>query len=192
MNLIFEGIFYKHFGVFLSMENFLLLKRTPVLEELSQTLGFSRALFAGAEFIVINSLNKREVLQSVLHAKQRKQRTIYRATTEEMLRFVLEKTDSDMVYGQEFIHAQDSLHFLRSGLDQILCTIAAQRQKTIAFSFHDILNSSHRAKLLGRIAFNIRLCKKYKVPMLFSTFAENESELRSAQDLQAFWRVLER
>ena len=38
--------------------------------------------------------------------------------------------------------------------------------------------------------FNIKLCKKYKVKMYFSTFAKNENELRSAQDLFAFWKVL--
>lgn len=169
-----------------------MLKRTPALERQSKALGFERLRCTGEDIVIINSFHKKDVLHSILQAKKKRQLMIYRATREEMLRFALEKTDIDMVIGQEFIHPQDSLHFLRSGLDQVLCSIAVQRKKTIAFSFHDILTSPHQAKVLGRMAFNMWLCKKYKVPMFFSTFAENEWELRSASDLQAFWRVLER
>lgn len=171
----------------------MLLKPTPALERRSRELGFSRALFEGQDFVVIRSRKHAEIMKSISQARKRRMMTVYRAdstTPEALLRLVLEKTDIGIVYGQELIHHHDSLHFLRSGLDSILAPIAAPRGKVIAFSFHDILMAADRAKLLGRMALNIRLCQKYKVKMLFSTFAESENELCSAQDLMAFGRVL--
>ena len=107
-----------------------------------------------------------------------------------MLRFVLEKSDVDIVYGMETIHPKDSMHFVRGGLDQVLCKIAAEKGKILAFSFSDILNSSSQGKLLARIMFNVKLCKKYKVPMMVCSFAASKEEMRSAKDLQALGRIL--
>ena len=107
-----------------------------------------------------------------------------------MLRFALEKTSVDIVMGMENINPRDSVHFVRGGLDQVTCKIAKERGKIIAFSFSDVLNSRDRGKLLARIMFNIKLCKKYKVKMLFSNFSTSLNEIRSAKDLQGFWKVL--
>ncbi len=171
----------------------MLLKPAPALERRSKELGFSRALFEGQDFVVIRSRKHAEIIKSISQARKRRMMTVYRAdstTPEALLRLVLEKMDIDIVYGQELIHHHDSLHFLRSGLDSILAPIAAQRGKTIAFSFHDILQAADRAKVLGRMRFNTQLCRKYKLKMLFSTFAEEDGELRAAADLMAWGRVL--
>ena len=100
---------------------------------------------------------------------------MFRAESEELFRFALEKTTIDIVFGQELINPKDSLHFPRGGLDQITCKIAKEKEKTIAFSFSDILGSGNKGRLLGRIRFNLQLCRKYKVKMLFSNFSENGS-----------------
>ena len=108
-----------------------------------------------------------------------------------MLRFILEKTAVDMVYGLEMIHPSDSVHYVRGSLDQVLCQIAAAKGKMIGFSFSSLLHSSD-GKLLGRMKQNMKLCKKYKVKMILSNFSVSPEELRSKKDLAAFQRVLEK
>ncbi len=169
------------------MLNVVLMKRTLELEEASRKLGFTQTLFLGD--VVPVSGSKKDLLRFT-KGRKKGQILIYQSPDEERLRFALEKTTIDLVYGMEKIYPRDSLHFVRGGLDQVLCKIAAEKGKTIAFSFSDLLNSSFRPQTWRRMAANIRLCRKYKVKMLFSTFASSTKELRSAKDLEAVWRVL--
>ena len=43
--------------------------------------------------------------------------------------------NNKIVFGIEKIHPKDSLHYPKSGLDPVLCKIAADRGKIIGFSF---------------------------------------------------------
>lgn len=139
---------------------------------------------------LIEGKTKKELLSNLKINKGKT--TVYRALSEEMLRFALERTDVDIVLGMEGIHYKDHTHYPRGGLDQITSKIAAAKGKTIGFSFADILRSKDRGRLLGRMMLNIRLCKKYNVKMVFSSFASSKSEMRSTKDLEAFWRILSR
>jgi len=172
------------------MEDYVFMKKSLYLEQIAAELGFAKVHFLDSDFVVLKSKMKKDLLKEIQAAKQKKLKTVFKADSEDMLRFVLEKTDVDIVYGVESIHPKDSLHYVRGGLDQILCKIAAEKSKTIAFSFAEVLNSSARGKLLGRMMFNIKLCKKYNVPMMLCSFAACKEEMRSAKDLQALGRVL--
>ncbi len=172
------------------MQNYLLIKKSRELEDFSQELGFEKTLFLGEDFVIINKNTKKEVLKEIEAAKKKKLFAIYKAPTEEMLRFVLERTSVDAVMSLEDIHPKESLHYTRGGLDQIFCRIAAEREKAYVVSFNEILNTANKARLLRRIMFNIRLCRKYKVKVIFGTFAASKMELRSRKDLEAFGRIL--
>ncbi len=85
---------------------------------------------------------------------------------EKKLRHLLEKGKPQVILGAEKIHYKDSLHYLRSGLDQITCKIAKKKDKTIGFSFETLRktkNPKKQASLLTRMQQNMRLCKKYGV-----------------------------
>lgn len=173
------------------MDNFILMPKSSELEMCSRKLGFGRTFFS-EDFVITESRSKKDLLEKINRTKQKKMLAICRASDEEELRFILEKTKADIVIGTEKICPKDSLHYVRGGLDQILCKAAVANDKIIGFSFQDILNSENqnRARLLARMMLNIKLCRKYKVKMLFSNFAVSETEMRSAKDLEAFWRVL--
>ena len=171
------------------MDNFVLMKYSSEIEELSKSLGWTKTLFLGRDFVYIETDKKKELLNLVGKTKLL---TIFHAKSEEMLRFALEKTKVDIVLGAEEINPKESLHFVRGGLDQITCKIASEREKKIGFSFSSILEIKGREKLLRRITFNTKLCKKYGVPVIFSTFAKSKSELRSAKDLEAMFRIISR
>lgn len=171
------------------MTNLVLMKQTRELEDFSKSLGFEKTLFLD-NLTLIKASSKKDLLKQVKEAKNKKKLSVFKAESEELFRFALEKTTIDIVFGQELINPKDSLHFPRGGLDQIICKIAKEKEKTIAFSFSDILESGNRGRLLGRIRFNFQLCKKYGVKTIFSSFAEKKEELRSAKDLKSFLTVL--
>ena len=167
----------------------MLIKKSKEAQEFAQKLGYSKVFFS-EDFVLLKEKTEKELLKKIREARQRKLRTIYVPESEEMLRFALEKSDIDMICGIEQIHPKDSFHFLRGGLDQVLCVIAANKDKTIVFSFTDALHSSERGKLLARVRSNIKLCRKYKVKMQLISLASSEMEMRSAKDLEAFGRIL--
>lgn len=174
-------------------KDLVLLKADKDAEAAANVLGFSALLFLERDIVHLTGANKAALLQAAQKARQQKLPTVYRASDPETLRFVLEKVPVDFVYGLEQLHDRDSLHYPRSGLDHVLCKIAADEGKTIAFAFSELLHDEkNRALLLRRMAFNIRLCKKYKVKMLLGSFATQKEELRSRKDLEAFFRLLER
>lgn len=107
-------------------------------------------------------------------------------------RFVLENKKVDILLSPEKNNKKDSLFFRNSGLNQVLCKLAYKNNISIGFNFSDILNSDkeERAKILGRMFQNARLCKKYKVNMIFSTFAKDKYELRSKAILNSFKNTL--
>jgi RNase P/RNase MRP subunit p30 len=180
--------YYKETKLLTVMHNLILTKESKEISELSKKLGFIKTLFLEKDFVIVDGNSKKELLRQIDRAKGKL--TIYKPKTEELLRFALEKTKVDLIYGMELINPKDSVHFVRGGLDQITCRIAAEKSKVIGFSFSDVLNARNKNKIIARMKFNVKLCKKYKVKTFFSTFAKNENELRSTQDLFSFWKVL--
>lgn len=173
------------------MENYLLMKKSQEALRLSKELGFTKTYFLeDFDYVVEKGSNKKDLLNKIKKSKKKGKRVMVRVFSEEGLRFVLEKTQADFVIGVEGIHPKDSVHFLRSGLDQVLCKIAAANKKTIVFSFLDILDSTNREKLLARMKMNVKLCQKYKVRMIFSNFSSSLMKMRSAADLKAWEGVL--
>ncbi|MBI2564552.1 hypothetical protein HYV79_01000 [Candidatus Woesearchaeota archaeon] len=107
-------------------------------------------------------------------------------------RFSLERAKPDFMFGFEEIAQKDSLHQRASGLNQVLCSIASRNKINILFNFNIILKASEikRALFIGRMMQNSILCKKYKVPHAFVSFAHSPKELRSPKDLESFFSLL--
>jgi RNase P/RNase MRP subunit p30 len=172
------------------MDDYVFMKKSAEVEKLATELGFAKVYFLESDFVVLKAKTQKELVKAIENARNKKMKTVYKADSEEMLRFALERSGVDMLYGMESIHPKDSLHYVRGGLDQVLCKIAAEKGKILAFCFSEMLNSTERGKLLARIMLNIKLCKKYKVAMILGSFAVSQEEMRSAKDLQALGRVL--
>jgi hypothetical protein len=171
------------------MENYLLLPYSAELEELSKQLGFSKTLFLGRELVLVKG-NFKEVLNQCRLANGKK--TIYFAENEEMLRLVVEKSPVDIVIGMEKIYSKDSLHYPKAGLNQVLGMRGAEKGKIFGFSFSEMLNSKQVSRLIHRMSFNLGVCKKHGVKAVFSNFSLSPLEMRSAADLEAVKRVLEK
>jgi len=172
------------------MDNYLVMKKSEEIEKLSKSLGFERTYFINEDFVILSNLSKKELLKQASKAKQKKLMVFYRPESEEMVRFALEKTTVDAIFGAELINPKDSVHFLRGGLDQVPCKIASEKEKMVGFSFHELMEAQNKGKLLGRMKFNVSLCRKYQVKVEFLTFFGHLEEMRSANDLQLFLRIL--
>ncbi len=109
-------------------------------------------------------------------------------------RAAVENKKVDILLSPEKNDKKDFMFSRRSGLNQVLCKLAAKNNVAIGFDFSYLLNSSgkERAKILGRMRQNYRFCKKYKVKMVFSSFARNKYELRSNDFLRVFERILDK
>ena len=174
------------------MINLVTAAYNPELEEFSKSLGYTKTLFLEKDWLMISCKDKKKLLLDINIARGKGKLTVCKPSSEEELRFLLEKSNVDMVYGVEGIHEKESLHHTRGGMDQVLCKLASVKGKTLAFSFKELLNAKDKTRLLRRWKFNAKLCRKYKVKTLLATFASCKEEMRSAQDLGALWRVLEK
>ena len=174
------------------MDNYLLMNPSLELEQFSKQLGFTKTFFVDKDFVLTRTESKKELLQKVKEAKKKNLLVIYRPATEELFRFALEKTPVDIILGIEQINPKDSLHFVRGSLDSVTAKIARDNEKILAFSFTDILNSKNQPQLLARMKLNLKLCRKYKVSILFNNFSQEKMELRAAKDLESFFRYLNR
>jgi RNase P/RNase MRP subunit p30 len=107
-------------------------------------------------------------------------------------RWVLEKSKAGIVFGLEESQRKDYMHHRGSGLNQVLCKIAAQKGKTIGFSFSSVLNSNSegRARIIGRMRQNAMFCRKYKVKTVLASFARSPYEMRVPKDMDAFRRLI--
>ena len=105
-------------------------------------------------------------------------------------RKALSNKNTDILLSPEKTRKKDFIHSRNSGLNHVLCKLAKENNIAIGFSFNEILKSKERNKLIGRMMQNIKLCRKYKVKMIFASFAKNKFEMRAAKDLLSFCRVL--
>ena len=109
------------------------------------------------------------------------------------LKKILFSKRAAVVFNSEYLFEEDDLHFRRGGLDEQLLSKAREKKIGIGFSFSDFINirdSRIRAKVLGRMQQNVRLCRKYKLKMAAASLAMNRWEMRHANDLFAFARAI--
>jgi ribonuclease P/MRP protein subunit RPP1 len=121
-----------------------------------------------------------------------KELIIVQGGDEKINRAALENKKVDILLCPEKNSRKDLMFSRRSGLNQVLCKLAAKNDIAIGFDFSYLLNSTgkERAKILGRMSQNVIFCKKYKVKMVFSSFARKKYELRSDNFLKTFAKFL--
>jgi len=98
----------------------------------------------------------------------------------------------DILMNPELKSYKDKLHYRNSGLNHILAKIATDNDVAIGFGFSYLLNSNNveRARIIGRMKQNVRICRKSKTKMVVCSYASSPQEMRGAKDLLAFARVL--
>ncbi len=141
-----------------------LMEENEEVKVLARNLGFSKLIFK-------NDIKKFKILEIQDYQNKRK---------------AVENNSLRVLLNPHLTTAKDSFHFRNSGLDQVICKAMQKNDIALGFSLDKINNYVE----IGRIMQNIRLCRKYKVKMLFFTFASNLYGLRAKNDLMSFLQVL--
>lgn len=102
------------------------------------------------------------------------------------IRKAAENKSIDIILGMEDAEKKDSLHERKSGLNDVICKLAKKKNIAIGFSFTKVLHSNNRSLLMGRMAQNAELCRKYKVKTILASFAETKWDVRSYNELISF------
>ena len=144
--------------------DFVLASKDLEFEKFAKRLGFSRLVFK-------DDFSKMGIAEAKDYGTNRK---------------LVETKRVKILVNPHINSNKDSLHFRTGGLDHVLCNLASKNNTAIGFS----LDSLNNPVVIGRVKQNIKLCRKYKVRMVFFTFAKNKYELRSVQDLLSLLRVL--
>ncbi len=88
---------------------------------------------------------------------------------------------------------EESDHFMNqkdSGMNVAIAQQMKQYNCMYGINFSRILSYKDRFDLLGSFIQNIVLCNKYKVKVVFVSFAKLPLEMRNPEDLKAFGRIL--
>lgn len=112
------------------------------------------------------------------------------AKSSEKDRFFIESKKVKIIYGFEESGRNDFMHQRASGLNHVLCELAAKNHVAIGFSYSSIINNNNPEVIMGRMMQNIALCKKYKSNQVISSFSSNPFELRQPHDILSLFRLL--
>jgi len=90
-----------------------------------------------------------------------------------------------LTFNFEITEDKDHTHYRRSGLNQVLCKLATQKNVAIGLSLHTLLSveGRKRAMIMGRIMQNIIFLRKYKTNVKIASFATNPYEMRAPAEI---------
>ncbi len=96
-----------------------------------------------------------------------------------------ETWEVDLIADPELNADRDPVNQWSGGLDHIMCSFMNERGIGYCVNADNILDAGgrDRVRVLGRITQNIRLCKKYKVKVVFACGTRSKWNVRSPHDL---------
>lgn len=86
-----------------------------------------------------------------------------------------------LLTGFETLEKKDSLHYPKSGMNQVIAKLMKKNNNSYVFPLDLILNSENPEQLLRRAALNLRLANKYKFGVVLASFAKKETDQRSPE-----------
>jgi len=182
------------------------IKNKDKFKERGKELGFDKVFFlesfekasGKADMLLISANSPRELTRKIAKAvgKHKDKTIVVLGSNDDVNRTALESKQVDVLLSPEHARKYDFTHYRNSGLNQVLCKIAAKNNKAIGINFNEIkkakakAESKEKALKLGRIMQNIRLCLKYNVKMLLASFSSKPVDMANALDLLSFARAI--
>ncbi len=111
------------------------------------------------------------------------------AGSSDIARALFENKNINIIIGLESSPKEDPTHYRNSGLNQILCKLAAKNKIAVGFDLRQ-LKSQKKEKIMGRMMQNLRLCRKYHVPVVIASLAENVFQMNGATNMESYARML--
>ena len=133
------------------------------------------------EALIIKAKTKSE-LNNLASRNYGKFILVVKGSDDEMNRAAVENKKVDVLLNPEINRKYDFSNWRNSGLNNVLCRLAAQNNVTMGIDLSGLPEDRfEKAGRIGRIMQNIRLCRKFKTKMfIFASKQDlNESELMS-------------
>ena len=110
---------------------------------------------------------------------------------ENVVRAAVSNPKVDLVFAVPTSTGKDHTHYRYSNFNEIFANLAKQNKVRYAIDFSQLLENQGiaRARLLGREAQNVRLCRR-KTPIITASFAKNKWHMRNPNDFIAIAQVL--
>lgn len=107
-------------------------------------------------------------------------------------RHAIEKKVAHIMYGFEDVERKDSVHFPRSGINQVEAKLMAKNGVVYGVSLQRIIEciAKRDPRVIGRIMHNLMLQRKFKFPAMIGSFASKPLDMRQVKDLQSLLVVL--
>jgi RNase P/RNase MRP subunit p30 len=131
---------------------------------------------------MISTKNLNEVRKQIHQLKKQKKQIIIQADTPEFNRKILENPDIDLILDLEFHERKDFMKQRDSGLNEIMCKLAAKNRIKIGINLKRLkkLKEKDKAIILARIIQNIKLCRKNKTPItIYPKTSSSKQEIKS-------------
>ena len=109
---------------------------------------------------------KFSIVKSIKDIKGKKEPVFIESASYKELRQAVEKNMVNGLIHTEFYPKKDSVHYRRSGIDDILARFMGEKKVKYVIDIKTILESEYPEVSLGRVIQNIMLCKKYNVDVV--------------------------
>jgi len=108
-------------------------------------------------------------------------------------RAVVETKGIDYVFNLASSMGRDHTHYRRGGVNQVIAKLMVENGIKYGISFSRFLAEEQRRRivLLGRWIFNAKIFKKYGVPVEVFSMASLPDDIRSADALGVFERIIQ-
>ena len=106
------------------------------------------------------------IVKSTKEIKGKKRPIYLESDSYKVLRQAVDKKLVDGIVHAEFQAKKDSVHYRRSGIDDVLARFMAKNKVAYVIDLKALLGSSELDMVLGRVIQNIMLCKKFKTKIL--------------------------
>jgi len=130
--------------------------------------------------MIIQTNDLKDMQSKITKASGKNKLIIIEGNSDLVNRAALENKKVFMLLSPEKIRKSDSINSRNSGLNQVLCELARKNDKIIGINIQDIINEevkeTERAKVMGRIIQNVKLCRKYKCKIILLSCNNPETE----------------
>jgi RNase P/RNase MRP subunit p30 len=128
---------------------------------------------------VINVSKLVDARKAIELASKSGEKVVVLAKDDDFNRKIFEHKKVDVLVDVEGGHKRDRMKQRDSGLNQVLCKLAKGNGIFIGVDLRHLNNGSDfdKSQYLSRLIQNVRLCKKYKVPMVLVNIDKGKKDL---------------
>lgn len=158
--------------------------------EILQRLGTKQAIFLYEKnnkktFETLQKKYDIKIRTGLINSKQQHPLNITKGTRHNVDRYKY-KLHSDF----EHLNKKDSMHYRKSGMNQVIGKIMKEKNKTYIINHSKITTSKNPHIILGKIILNLKIARKYGFNVAIASMAKKPKHLRSKEQLKSMIAML--